>query len=148
MYVNNNIIWFYLKMMKKQYIFLTMLIIIVYLLFVIWSYKYKEYKINSHIDEIILLNSAISNSIKDATSNIEYKNTISYKNKLLKQEQWLKSKWEKVVYLTSEKDYEKFTDPDFIKKYEKEIVKQENKENNIIEWMTNFQKWIYYIFKI
>lgn len=133
--------------MKKQYIFLVIIFILFYMLYLISSYKYREYKINSHIEEITNLNQEIQESIEKAEDLIEYKNTKSYKNKLLKQEQWLKNKGEKVVYLTDEKKYKKFTDPNTMINFEKSIVNQVKKENDIIENMTNFEKWEYFIFK-
>lgn len=133
--------------MKKQYIFLVIIFILFYMIYLISSYKYKEYKINSRIEEISRLNTQISESIQKAEDLIDYKNTKSYKNKLLKQEQWLKNKDEKVVYLTDEKKYKKFTDPNSMNNYEKSIVTQVKKENDIIEDMSNFEKWNYLIFK-
>mgnify|MGYP003542396407 FL=1 len=42
--------------MKKQYVFLIMIVITLYILILIWKFKYNEYKINSHIDYITTLN--------------------------------------------------------------------------------------------
>nr|MDD3720253.1 hypothetical protein [Candidatus Gracilibacteria bacterium] len=134
--------------MKKQYIFLLIIFVLFYMLYLIFSYKYKEYKINSHIEEITKLNQEIEQSITDAENLIEYKNTLAYKNKLLKQEQGLKNKDEKVVYLTDEKKYKKFTDPKSMSNYEETgAVEETRKENDIIDSMSNFEKWNYYIFK-
>lgn len=132
--------------MKKQYIFLVIIFILFYMLYLIFSYKYREYKINYHIEEITNLNEQISESINEAGDLIEYKTTASYRNKLLKQEQWLKNKWEKVIYLTDEKKFKKFTDPKAMDKYEKSIVGQIDKEKDIIQNMSNIEKWKYIIF--
>jgi hypothetical protein len=94
--------------MKKQYIFLTLLFVILYILYLIVSYKYREYKINSNIDYLKSLNQEISMKIDEAESLIDYKTTRAYKNKILKEQQGLKSKGEKVVYLTSEQKYNKY----------------------------------------
>jgi hypothetical protein len=51
------------------------------------------------------------------------------------------------MYLTDEKKYKKFTNPDFIDNYEKTIVKQIENENDDIKNKTNLQKWIYFLFK-
>jgi len=133
--------------MKKQYIFLFMIAILFYMLFLVFSYKYKEYKINSYIEEINMLNQEIKDSIAETEDLIDYKSTKAYKNKLLKQEQWLKSRNEKVMYLTDEKKYKKYTNPDFVENYEKTIVKQIEFENDDIKNKTNFQKWMYFLFK-
>lgn len=133
--------------MKKQYIFLFMIALLFYMLFLVFSYKYKEYKINSYIDEITLLNDQIKNGIAETEELIDYKSTLAYKNKLLKQEQWLKNRNEKVMYLTDEKKYKKFTNPDFVDNYQKTIVKQVELENDEIKNKTNFQRWMYFLFK-
>ncbi len=133
--------------MKKQYIFLFMIVVLFYMLYLVFSYKYNEYRINSYIEEITKLNQEIKSSITETEELIDYKTTLAYKNKLLKQEQWKKSRNEKVMYLTDEKKYKKFTNPDFIENYEKTIVKQVEIENDEIKNKSNFQKWIYFLFK-
>ena len=80
---------------------------------------------------------------KQQIDDIEYKTTNAYKNMILKKEQWLKNKWEEVVYLIEEKKYDKYTkkiDSSNINKIE--IIKTDSP----IDSMTIFQKWIYLIF--
>jgi len=130
--------------MKKQYIFFILIVIMIYLMYLIISYKYKEYIINSNIEYLNISNKIISNSIKENKETLAYLNTESYRNKILKKEQWLKNKWENVIYITSESQYKKFI------KTEEEIINDENQEEenkNIYDNMTNFEKWIYFIFK-
>lgn len=132
-------------MIKKQYIFLIMIGIILYIFYLIVSFTYKEYKINSHIEYIIMLNKEIKQNINEANSTIKYKKSKAYKNKILKQQQSLKNAWEKVIYLTTEQKYNKYTQ-------KIEDTKIDNKSNisstnNITDWMTIFEKWIYIIFK-
>lgn len=132
--------------MKKQYIFVAMIILLFYMLYLVFSYKYSEYKINSYIDEISKMNEDIKNNIDEAKDIIEYKSTLAYKNKLLKEEQWLRDKKEIVLYLTDEQKYKTFTTSNFNENYQKEIVEQQKIENNSeIENKTNFQKWIYFL---
>lgn len=133
--------------MKKQYIFIFMIAILFYMLFLVFSYKYKEYKINSYIEEIWKLNQEIKDNIAETEEIIDYKSTKAYKNKLLKQERWMKWRNEKVMYLTDERKYKKFTNPDFVENYQKTIVKQIEQENDEISGKSNFQKWIFFIFK-
>ncbi|NDK08186.1 hypothetical protein EOM39_02970 [Candidatus Gracilibacteria bacterium] len=133
--------------MKKQYIFIFMIAILFYMLFLVFSYKYKEYKINSYIEEIGKLNQEIKDNIAETEDIIDYKSTKAYKNKLLKQERGMKGRNEKVMYLTDERKYKKFTNPDFVENYQKTIVKQIEQENDEISGKSNFQKWIYFIFK-
>jgi hypothetical protein len=70
---------------------------------------------------------------------------MAYRNKILKQQQSLKNKWENVIYLTTEKKYNKFT---------KKVtgtgslnIEIKNEENSIVDTMSIFEKWIYLIFK-
>jgi hypothetical protein len=57
-----------------------------YILYLIIDYKYKEYKINSHIEYIRTLNNTIKKQINTAKEIIEYKKSKAYKNKILKQD--------------------------------------------------------------
>jgi len=56
------------------------------------SKTYYEYKINSHIEYISNLNSSIKEKIEVAEKIIEYKSSIAYKNKVLKEQQSFKNK--------------------------------------------------------
>jgi hypothetical protein len=51
------------------------------------------------------------------------------------------------MYLTDEKKYKKFTNPDFIENYEKTIIKQVDVENDEIKNKSNFQRWMYFLFR-
>lgn len=132
--------------MKKQYIFLVMIWIILYILFLIINFTYKEYKINSNIEYISKLNEDIKKDIQEAQKIIKYKSSKAYRNKILKEQQSYKNKWENVIYLTSEKKYNKYT---------KETVKEqienndiiENSKDNKIDNMNIFERWQYLIFK-
>ena len=131
-------------MVKKHYTFIILIIIILYILYSIIDYKYKEYKINSHIEYISALNKEIKANIIKAKDIIEYKKSSAYKNKILKEEQWLKNKWESVIYLTSEDNYNKYTKS--IKKEEAVPIK-EKEDEDITYAMNIYQKWIYFLFK-
>ncbi len=134
--------------MKKQYVFIFLICIALYILYLIFSHKYKEYQINSKIDFISELNQEIQWKIEEAQSIIDYKTTAAYKNKILKLEQWLKNKWEKVVYMTTEQKYKKFTDTNIEEASKKAELEYKNLES---QWdarsMTNIQKWYYFIFQ-
>ncbi len=133
--------------MKKQYIFLIMIFITLYILVLIWRFKYNEYQINSNIDYILNLNKEIEAKITNTNELITYKTSNAYKNKILKEQQWFKNKWEKVIYLTSEDKYNKFTKD--LWDYKEEINKIENKknENNDTKEMSIYEKWIFFLFK-
>ena len=59
--------------MKKQYIFLGMIGMILYIIYLIISFSYREYQINSHIEYIADLNSDIKEQITTTQELIEYK---------------------------------------------------------------------------
>lgn len=121
-----------------------MIWIILYILYLIMSKTYYEYKINSHIEYISSLNNTIKEKINDAGKIIEYKNSLAYKNKILKEQQSFKNKWEVVVYLTTEKMYNKFVSN---VKEKKETNEKIITKNSKLDNMTISQKWLYLIFK-
>lgn len=129
--------------MKRPYIFVIMIVIILYLSYLIVSYKYREFKINNHIEYIEKENEKISKEIKVNKDSLEYLNTNAYKNKVLKEEQALKNKWEVVVFITNEAEYDVFTKTWSVSN----SLKDDYKEKNIYDWMDIWQRWIYFIFK-
>ncbi len=102
-----------------------------------------------HIESLERLKWQIEAGISEAEWIIEYKTTPAYKNKILKEQQWLKNKGEQVVYLTTEEKFNKFTQKNpqtaaWSKTYEDEL----SKEQKVIKNMTNYQKWMYYLFNL
>jgi len=73
--------------MKKQYIFLIIILIILYISYLIITFTYKEYKITSHIEYISSLNQSLREKIIEAEEIITYKGSLAYKNKILKEQQ-------------------------------------------------------------
>ena len=96
-------------MKKQQYIFLILIVIILYLMYLIVQYKYKEYKINTHLQVIENNNVNMSDNISNYKQELEYINTKAYKNKTLKEEQSMKNKAESVIFITNEDKYNKFS---------------------------------------
>lgn len=130
-------------MKKEQYIFLIIITIILYLLYLIVEYKYKEYKINNHIEVIQNNNDKMTNKIKEYKEQLEYINTKAYKNKVLKEEQSMKNKGEVVIFITNEDKYNKFS-----KENVEEIPTTVNKQEiKIQDSMSIFEKWMYFLFK-
>lgn len=122
-----------------------MIFIALYIFYLISTFKYKEYKINSHIEYITNLNKEIKKKIKIADDIINYKQSKAYKNKILKAQQSYKNKWEVVIYLTSEKKYNKFTNHVVIEPIK--VEKESAIVDDITKSMSIFQKWIYLIFE-
>lgn len=140
----------YTKNMKKQYIFLIIISIILYISYLILAFTYKEYKINENIEYIKELNEIIKEKIAISEKIIKYKSSLSYKNKILKEQQSFKNKWENVVYLTTENIYNKFTTIE--PKNNEEIVESsidiaEKKEKIKVEEMSIYEKWKNLIYK-
>lgn len=129
-------------MKKQQYVFLILIALILYFLYLIIQYKYKEYKINAHIEVIENTNLKIGESIKDKKLKLDYINTKAYKNKVLKEEQSMKNKWEVVIFITNEDKYNKFSKDNFITETIAPI-----KEKQVQDNMEIFEKWIYFLFK-
>lgn len=131
--------------MKKQYIFLVLIIAILYIWYKIVDFKFNEYRINSSIEFIANLNKEIAAKIDLAHELIDYKTSSAYKNKILKEQQGYKNVWEVVVYLMTEDKYNTFTQED--NPLTKEIsTALETEWNFIINDMTIFEKWMYFIF--
>ena len=118
------------------------------MIYLIFSHKYREYQINNHIELISLLNEQIKGSIKEGLEIIEYKNTNAYKNKILKSEQSLKNKWEKVVYITSEQKFTKITKTNIEEESKKlEVEYKVLSEQGVSKNMSNIDKWAYFLFE-
>lgn len=129
-------------MKKEQYIFLIIIAIILYLLYLIVEYKYKEYKINNHIEIIQNNNDKMTNNIKEYKEQLEYINTKAYKNKVLKEEQSMKNKGEVVIFITNEDKYNKFSKEEI-----STITPEVKQEKKIQDSMSIFEKWMYFLFK-
>ena len=130
--------------MNKQYIFLTMIWIVLYILYLIINFSVEEYKVNQNIRELedFIIETAAYN--KNAWETIEYKQSNAYKNMVLKEQQSLKNKWEKVIYLTSQKNYNKYTSETSINISNVNI--DDEKVYHITDNMNVSQKWLYYLF--
>lgn len=128
--------------MNKQYVFLSMISIILYILYLILSFTLDEYEIDKHISKIenFIEETKIYN--QKALSTIEFKQSNAYKNMVLKEQQWLKNKWEKVVYLTTQENYNKYTQ-DITFETPQEVI--EVKSYKPTDNMTIQEKWIHFL---
>lgn len=129
--------------MKKEYIFLILISIMLYLLYLIVDHKYKEYKVNTLIENLEVTNENIVKDIEESKEMIVYLNTNAYKDKLLKETQWLKNKWEEVIHITNQKNYNKYTSSE-LNINSSSIL---NEEINKYSEYTNFEKWMIFIKK-
>lgn len=129
-----------------QYIFVFLLIIMLYLIYLVISYKYTDYKIYKYTQELWEINTEFFEKIEYAKEILEYKNTKAYKNKILKSQQWMKNKWEEVIFLISEKKYNSYTQDS--QNIQNEWISPQSllDEKSLLSTMTIYQKWIYLIF--
>lgn len=130
--------------MNKQYIFLTMVGIILYILYLIVTFSIEEYKVSNNIKNLQNFIIETTQYNKNAIETIEYKRSKAYKNMVLKEQQSLKNKWEKVIYLTTQKNYNKYTtEVNLSTNYRSD---SNIKEYRITDNMTISEKWSYYLF--
>lgn len=116
-----------------------------YIIYLIVTYKYNEYKINTHINNIVVLNESLRDKIDSTRETIEYKSSKAYIDKILKQEQNKKNPREIVLFITPEKQFNKYTSDD-------SWVTSQTQAASISTWhvtdnMSVQQKWFYFLFK-
>ncbi len=135
--------------MKKQYSLAILIAIFLYLLYLIISYTYNDYKIGKYIYDIEQINLSLLASIEETERELEQKMTPAHKNKILKTEQWLKNKEEEVLYLISEERYKMFTQEQEIEAPValRSISERIGDTENLIASMTIQERWMYFIFR-
>ncbi|EKE30064.1 MAG: hypothetical protein ACD_2C00050G0009 [uncultured bacterium (gcode 4)] len=128
---------------QYQYILVWLSLIILYILYLIFSFKYIDIQKDISIDDIgkdIWRRKITIESKKDYLS---YINTLAYKDKTAKSSQNKKNPWEEVVFIVTKDELEQYKKLD--------VQGQMNTDNRDVKWptywMSNWQKWIYYILK-
>ena len=134
--------------MKKQYSLSILITIFLYLLYLVGSYTYNDYRTRKYIGEITDTNILLLEKIESTERELEQKMTPAHKNKVLKTEQWLKNKWEEVLYLISEERYKMFTEEKDIKDplIQRSISERIGDTQTLIASMTIYERWIYFLF--
>ena len=130
-------------MNKKQYIFLFLLTVLLYLSYNIIKFEYNQYSMSIYFESQLETIKKLEKNIEKWNEEIKYISSISYQIKKLKSEDQKKLKWESVIYLNHEKVYNKFKTVKVKENIKKEILR---KKEWITTWMTNYEKWIYYLF--
>jgi hypothetical protein len=74
-------------MQKRQYIFLLLVVILLYLSFKIFQFEYKKYIISGYIKEQAITIENIKDYLEETTLTLKYINTKAFKNKVLKSEE-------------------------------------------------------------
>ncbi|MCK9272375.1 hypothetical protein M0P65_02400 [Candidatus Gracilibacteria bacterium] len=128
---------------KYQYILFTLIIIIVYELYLIFSFKYIDIQKDSII---VLTQKEIEQRQKDLAQKkkyFDYVNSQAYKDKVIKTSQNKKNPGEEVVFVVTKEDADLYKKIDVDKQ-----IYQQNEAKSPTYNMSNRQKWIYYIFKV
>jgi hypothetical protein len=133
--------------MKKryQYILCILLILIVYEIYLVVLYKYKDFQINSYLSYIIKENSQVENSIDKKKERLAYVQTNAFLDKIAKTSQNKKNPGEEVIVLVTNEEIEEYKRIDTNKQM---TGNTSRKEASRTTGMTNPEKWIYYIFHI
>lgn len=133
--------------MKKRYTFLALLGILLYLLYLVGSYKYTEYKIYTYIQKLTKNNALALEEIKATQEILEKKSTKAYKNKILKAQANRKNPGEEVVFFISEEIYNQYTQELWIKSETQETPQNTQDEESLIASMSIYERWIYFLFQ-
>lgn len=134
--------------MKKQYSLGILITLFLYLLYLVGSYTYNDYRIGKYINEITDTNADLLEKITSTERELDQKMTLAYKNKVLKTEQWLKNTWEEALYLISEERYKMFTEEQDIENLEiqRSISERIGDTEKLIASMTIYERWMYFLF--
>jgi len=118
-----------------------------YLIYLVASYKYNEYRIISYREDIVKINLLYEEKIRQAQEILENRATKAYKNKVLKSEQNLKNPWEELIFFIAEEKYNTYTGSWDISTAKANPILSVSESESLIQTMTIPQKWIYLIFK-
>ncbi len=131
--------------MKKhyQYIIFILILVAIYELYLIFSFKYvdieKDYIITNYQLEI----AKSKKDIQEKKDYFAYINTAAYKDKIAKLSQNKKNPEEEVIFLVSKDEIDVYSKlEDTVQKFDA------YKEELETFGMTNWQKWIYYVFGV
>lgn len=129
--------------MKKQYqyILVILTLIIVYELYLIFSFKYIDIQkdiIISNIDSNI---ASLKTTLENKKDYFAHINTIAYKDKVAKSSQNKKNPGEEVIFIVTKDDVEQYKKIDVDEQiYSEKVIKSPT------YWMSNIEKWYYYVF--
>ncbi len=120
-----------------------MIWVITYILFLILSFTIKEYMFNKHLARETQNIAEKREEIKEARETIRYKSSNAYKNLVQKEQFGKKNRGEQVIILTTEPQYNKFT-----QEVEEEIVLPEYVKEKFSKTdnMTISDKWFHFLF--
>lgn len=126
-----------------QYILVFLSIILVYELYLIFSFKYIDIQKDLVIENVETDITKSKWSIEEKKNYLSYINTTAYKDKVAKSSQNKKNPWEEVVFIVTKEEAEQYKKIDV-----KSQIYADKDVKSPTYWMSNWQKWYYYIFKI
>ena len=132
--------------MKKhyQYILFFLIILIVYEVYLVVLYKYKDFQINSYLFSITKENSKIEGSIEQRKDHLAYVKTNAFLDKVAKTSQNKKNPGEEVIVLVSNEEVEEYKRIDTTK----QMIGGVRQEVSRTLGMSNPEKWMYHIYHI
>ena len=128
---------------RYQYILALLIVAIVYEVYLIVFYNYKDFQINSYISRLESDNAKISRAIERKKENLALVRTSAFLDRMAKSSQNKKNPGEDAIFLVAEndvKDYKKL-DP------EKAFI-QTAKPISKTAGMSNMEKWAYYLLRV
>lgn len=124
-----------------QYILVILSLLIVFLLYKIIAFKYLDIQKDIRVKELEESNKQLIINNQEKTTYYSYSNTNAFKDKISKTSQNKKNPWEEVIFIVTKEQEENYKKINIQEQMyaEKEIKKP-------TYWMSNRQKWVYYIF--
>jgi hypothetical protein len=117
--------------------------VVVYLIYLIVLYKYRDFQVSSYIDTLLHENRQLEQDIQDRKDYLAHINTNAFLDKVAKTSQNRKNPGEQVVFFVSKDDVETYKKIDV----EKQMIGPE-KVVSPTQGMSNAEKWIYHIFRV
>lgn len=124
-----------------RYIIFVLVLIIFYELYLILYYKYTDYQVNDHIAFLNSENTKLAEIIAEKESYNIYIRTPAYETRIAKASQWKKLPGEEVINIISSDDVKSNALIDV----NEQIQTARKSADNPTKWMSNPEKWIYYL---
>lgn len=129
---------------RYQYILFCLLLLIIYEVYLVVLYKYKDFQINSYLSYVTTDNGKIEESIEKKKERLAYVKTNAFLDRVAKTSQNKKNPGEDVVVLVTNEEVEEYKRIDT----NKQMIGGAKQEVSRTLGMTNQEKWVYYIFHV
>lgn len=129
--------------LRYQYILAILILVVVYEIYLIALYKYRDFQINSYIGALETENTKIEANIEAKKEYLAYVKTPAYLDRAAKSSQSRKNPGEEAVFLVDENDVKDYRKIDV----NQAIIRGGQKMSKTVG-MSNREKWFYYVFRI